>query len=162
MPNVKELREKKSTRAQALQLAKHLCDQIITLPGNEALPIFEKSIHNAAIFGISELVEMIIDAYPLTIYYRDPKTKKDVFMLAAAYRFENVINLFHNMNDRKYTFWGRADRQRNNYMHICGKLAPSDRLNLVAGPALQMQRELQWFKVPFQIKSLWPFNIFKT
>lgn len=152
MPKVKELREKKSARAQALQLAKHLCDQIITLPPNEALLIFEKSVHNAAVYGISELVEMIIDIYPLVIYYRDGNTNMDVFMLAATHRFENVINLCYNMNDRKYILPSRTDSEENNLMHICGKLAPSDRLNLVAGPALQMQRELQWFKVPFQIK----------
>ncbi|XP_042001676.1 protein ACCELERATED CELL DEATH 6-like [Salvia splendens] len=146
VPKVKELKEKKSARAQALQLAKHLCDQIITLPQNKALPIFEKSIENAAICGISELVEMIIDICPLAIYYKSPSTDKDVFMLAATYRYENVINLLYNMNDRKYIFWGCIDYQDNNLMHICGKLAPSNRLNLVAGPALQMQRELQWFK----------------
>ncbi|KAG6411175.1 hypothetical protein SASPL_129253 [Salvia splendens] len=159
VPKVKELRDKKSKRAQALQLAKHLCDEMINLPGNEALcdqiitlpqnkalPIFEKSIRDAAVHGISELVEMIIDIYPLTIYFREREMRRDVFMLAAANRFENVINLFYNMNDRKYIFRSCIDKHGNNLMHICGKLAPSDRLNLVAGPALQMQRELQWFK----------------
>ncbi|KAG6411176.1 hypothetical protein SASPL_129254 [Salvia splendens] len=145
VPKVKELKEKKSARAQALQLAKHLCDQIRILPGNKANPIFAKSLQKAAFYGISELVEMIMDICPWAILYRDTEGR-DMFMLAATYRFENVINLLYNMNDSKYLFWGISDNQKNNLMHICGKLSPSDRLNLVAGPALQMQRELQWFK----------------
>jgi hypothetical protein len=32
-------------------------------------------------------------------------------------------------------------------LHLAGKLAHSDRLNIVSGAALQMQRELLWFKV---------------
>ncbi|XP_041999798.1 ankyrin repeat-containing protein NPR4-like [Salvia splendens] len=50
------------------------------------------------------------------------------------------------MSDRKYLFFNHIDNQGNNLLHKCGKLAPPGRLNLVAGPALQMQRELQWFK----------------
>ncbi|XP_076927859.1 uncharacterized protein LOC143591562 [Bidens hawaiensis] len=38
------------------------------------------------------------------------------------------------------------DVNNNNILHLAGKLAPMDRLNLFPGPALQMQRELQWFK----------------
>ncbi|CAA2990513.1 Ankyrin repeat-containing protein At3g12360 [Olea europaea subsp. europaea] len=34
----------------------------------------------------------------------------------------------------------------NNILHLAAKLAPSSRLNSVSGAALQMQRELQWFK----------------
>ncbi|CAA2967517.1 Hypothetical predicted protein [Olea europaea subsp. europaea] len=40
------------------------------------------------------------------------------------------------------------DDEGNNILHLAGKLAPPSRLNTIsAGPALQMQRELLWFKV---------------
>lgn len=32
-------------------------------------------------------------------------------------------------------------------LHLACKLAPTHRLNCVSGAALQMQREIQWFKV---------------
>ncbi|KAG6624406.1 hypothetical protein CIPAW_16G024900 [Carya illinoinensis] len=35
---------------------------------------------------------------------------------------------------------------RNNMLHLAGELPPSDRLNIVSGAALQMQRELLWFQ----------------
>lgn len=147
MPQVKGLRDKKATHQGALQLAQYLCNQIVSLPQNKASAIFRKSIRLAAEYGISEIVEMIIQKYPDIIYHRDPDDGKNVFLVAATYRFENVINLLYNMSDRKYICYDSTDSEDNNLMHICGKLAPSDRLNLVAGAALQMQRELQWFKV---------------
>ncbi|KAH6761659.1 hypothetical protein C2S52_019092 [Perilla frutescens var. hirtella] len=146
-PKVKELREKKTTHEQALQLAEFLCHTILSSPGNEAAApsIFRTSILRAARNGISEIVEMIIHNYPDAAFYRD-SNGRNLFMVAASDRFENVINLFYNMSDIKYMFLGNTDNQGNNLMHICGKLALPHRLNLVAGAALQMQRELQWFK----------------
>ncbi|KAL7175574.1 hypothetical protein ACSBR2_029219 [Camellia fascicularis] len=38
------------------------------------------------------------------------------------------------------------DNYGNTILHLAGGLAPYDKLNLVLGAALQMQRELQWFK----------------
>ncbi|XP_059436339.1 uncharacterized protein LOC132169299 [Corylus avellana] len=35
---------------------------------------------------------------------------------------------------------------KENMLHLVGKLVPSDRLNIVSGAALQMQRKLLWFK----------------
>lgn len=39
------------------------------------------------------------------------------------------------------------DNFSNNILRLAGNLAPKDQLNRVSGAALQMQRELQWFKV---------------
>ena len=40
-----------------------------------------------------------------------------------------------------------VDAYKQNILHLAGKLAPKARLKLVPGAALQMQRELLWFKV---------------
>ena len=39
------------------------------------------------------------------------------------------------------------DNSGNNMLHMAGFLAPSSQLSRIPGAALQMQRELQWFKV---------------
>ncbi|KAH6761660.1 hypothetical protein C2S52_019093 [Perilla frutescens var. hirtella] len=145
VPKVKEMREKKARREEALQLVEYLCRLIVSLPENEAAIIFERSIIEAARNGISEIVEMIIHNYPNVTFYED-FDGRNVFLMAASNRFENVINLIYNMSNVKYMLFDRVDYHGNNLMHICGKLAPPHRLNLVAGAALQMQRELQWFK----------------
>ncbi|KAL3368950.1 hypothetical protein AABB24_009647 [Solanum stoloniferum] len=41
----------------------------------------------------------------------------------------------------------------NTILDLAGKLAPQNKLNLVSGPAFQMQRELQWFK---EVKQIFP------
>lgn len=147
---MKELRDKKTRHEQTLQLAEYLCDELVRLPGNGDIApskIFRDAVLKAAKAGNSEMVEMMIDKYPEAIFHREADTNKDIFLLAASHRFQNVINLIYNMSDRKYVFFNWTDNEGNNLMHTCGKLAPADRLNLIPGAALQMQRELQWFKV---------------
>ncbi|KAH6761661.1 hypothetical protein C2S52_019094 [Perilla frutescens var. hirtella] len=140
------MREKKARHEEALQLVEYLCRQIASsLPENEAAIIFQRSIIEAARHGISEIVEMIIHNYPNVTFYED-FDGRNVFLMAASNRFQNVINLIYNMSNVKYMLFDRVDYHGNNLMHICGKLAPPHRLNLVAGAALQMQRKLQWFK----------------
>lgn len=39
------------------------------------------------------------------------------------------------------------DENDNNMLHLVGKLAHPSELNIISGAALQMQRELLWFKV---------------
>ncbi|KAF5800707.1 putative PGG domain-containing protein [Helianthus annuus] len=39
------------------------------------------------------------------------------------------------------------DKDGNNLLHLAAQLAPIHKLNVVSGAALQMQRELQWFKL---------------
>ncbi|CAH1448931.1 unnamed protein product [Lactuca virosa] len=38
------------------------------------------------------------------------------------------------------------DSSGNNLLHLAARLEPSNKLNLISGAALQIQRELQWFK----------------
>ena len=45
----------------------------------------------------------------------------------------------------------------NNLLHEAGMSAPSTSLDHIAGAALQMQRELQWFKV---ISLTFNFSVF--
>ncbi|PON82527.1 PGG domain containing protein [Trema orientale] len=46
-----------------------------------------------------------------------------------------------------------TDNSGNNMLHVAGLLAPSNQLNRIQGAALQMQRELQWFKEVERIMS---------
>ena len=49
----------------------------------------------------------------------------------------------------------QKDKFGGTVLHMAGELAPSSQLNCIPGAALQMQRELQWFKVHF---SYFPKN----
>ncbi|KAG8367152.1 hypothetical protein BUALT_Bualt16G0042900 [Buddleja alternifolia] len=146
VPRIKGLRDKKLMHKQALELLKNLCQTLESLPESEASIIYRHSIISAAKSGIHEVVEMIIDMFPAALNTVDHENGRNVFLIAARNRFENVFNLIYQMSDRKHQFCGIADYQMNNLMHLCAKLAPPDKLNIVPGAALQMQRELQWFK----------------
>lgn len=131
---------------QALELARCLCERTASLPYNEAAPIYKYSILKAAHNGIHELVEVIVEMFPTAVFTKEAKTGSNIFLLAARKRLENVFNLIYQMNDKKHFFFDSKDSSRNNFMHMCALIAPSHKLNLVSGAALQMQRELQWFK----------------
>ncbi|KAL8508437.1 hypothetical protein ACS0TY_018896 [Phlomoides rotata] len=114
------------------------------LPEYDAWDMFGDSMVKAAQQGISEIVGEIMKKYPVIIVSLNNKGWT-IMHIPARYRFENVFNLAYNMSVCKHMYSGFADSKGNNLMHMCARLAPPNRLNLVPGAALQMQRELQWF-----------------
>lgn len=50
------------------------------------------------------------------------------------------------MSSHKYFATNFLDKFGDSMLHLAGQLAPPNKLNLVPGAALQMQRELQWLK----------------
>ncbi|KAL8481008.1 hypothetical protein ACS0TY_027516 [Phlomoides rotata] len=144
VPQVKDIKDKKTMHKQALELVNYVCHEMASLPENEVWIMLGYSITQAAKHGISEIVEVIMEMYPVVTGYAD-STGGNIMHMAANNRFENVFNLTYNMSDRKHLFSNGVDFEGNNLMHMCARLAPPHRLNLVPGAALQMQRELQWF-----------------
>ncbi|XP_073033542.1 uncharacterized protein [Primulina eburnea] len=166
VPEVKNIKKKKVMHRQTLELVKCLCRALESLPFSDASPIYESAIVKAADEGIHEVVEVIIEMFPNVIYAEESKTECTIFHIAARERDENIFNLIYNMNERKQYFYDTTDSSGNNFMHICGELAPPHKLNLVSGAALQMQRELQWFKEMENFvnpsRRTWPNNDKKT
>ncbi|KAG5549050.1 hypothetical protein RHGRI_014426 [Rhododendron griersonianum] len=73
--------------------------------------------------------------------------ERNLFEQAVIERHENVFNLLvHQMSEHKQTILGLKDSSNNNILHLAGRLAPQNKPTQVSGAALQMQRELQWFK----------------
>ncbi|KAJ0018392.1 hypothetical protein Pint_12346 [Pistacia integerrima] len=61
-------------------------------------------------------------------------------------RHKDIFKLIHEMGTLKDLIVASKDKKDNNILHSTGMLAPPDRLNVVSGAALQLQRELLWFK----------------
>ncbi|KAF5956382.1 hypothetical protein HYC85_003607 [Camellia sinensis] len=74
------------------------------------------------------------------------ENKRNIFQVAILHHCENVFNLIYQMSEYKQIVTEMVDSYMNSMLHLVGKLAPHDKLNLVPGAALQMRRELQWFK----------------
>lgn len=135
---------------QTLQLIKRLCAEVAGLDYSSAASIFDPPIILAAISGISELVEEILESFPPAIWSRNQEGH-NIFLLAVENRRENIFNILYQMSEHKQLATQLRDIKRNNILHLAGKLAPPARLTLVSGAALQMQRELQWYKVIISI-----------
>lgn len=131
---------------QNVQLVKCLCKAIAGLDYSTAASMFERPIISAACLGINEIVEEILDNFPPAILSRN-ETGKNIFLLAVIHRQEDVFNLLHQMSIHKKKALQLKDNEGNNILHLAAKMAPASQLNLLCGAPVQMQRELQWFKV---------------
>ncbi|XP_060177754.1 uncharacterized protein LOC132607684 [Lycium barbarum] len=145
VPSLKLIRDKKSEYYNAVKLVECLCKKIESLSCEEVATIASGPLLEAAKYDNYELVEAIVTKFPSLLYYNDGN-EKNIFHLAKENRCENVFNLVYQMSQHRHSLMILADSSRNTMLHFAGQLAPQNKLNLVPGPALQMQQELQWFK----------------
>ncbi|KAK3029528.1 hypothetical protein RJ639_038487 [Escallonia herrerae] len=146
VPCLKYIQRNKMAYHQALQLVKCLCKELKSSNDHRTYTLHSKrSVLLAARLGLHEVVEDIVDAFPHAIWSCN-EYGHCIFQLAVIHRCEKVINLIYQMSGHKYSLLVHTDTLGNNVLHLAGGLAPPRILNLVVGAALQMQRELQWFK----------------
>nr|XP_043616137.1 ankyrin repeat-containing protein NPR4-like isoform X2 [Erigeron canadensis] len=97
-------------------------------------------------YGVPEVLNKCILTYPDIIWYTD-KPGRHLPLEAITQRQEQVYNVLWQSAAHKIFQATMIDEEQNeNALHKAAKLAPPHRLNVVTGAALQMQRELQWFK----------------
>lgn len=107
-------------------------------------------LFDAVKFGNTEFLIQLIRSYPNIIWKKDNKKDNEtqsLFHMAVINRQESVLNLLYETVAVKEIIIAYVDDSKQNILHLAGKLAPPSRLNIVTGAALQMQRELLWFKV---------------
>ncbi|KAK4432811.1 hypothetical protein Salat_1043300 [Sesamum alatum] len=100
----------------------------------------------AARLGIHEVVEEIVEIFPSAFYCRVAYSNQNILHVAVINRSQHVYNLIHQMSDHKCLRANLYDSNQSNLLHFAGKLAPAHKLNEISGAALQMQREIQWYK----------------
>ena len=106
---------------------------------------------------------------------------QSLFQIAAESRHFQVIydyNLFQRQDtydqvqsDQMRVLMGRRDSYGNNMLHTVASVTPLSKIDHIRGAALQMQSELQWFKVTiylsiyayiYDINILLKFNVVWT
>jgi hypothetical protein len=104
-------------------------------------------LFEAAEVGNVEFIIIIARSYPELLWQLD-EYNMSIFHFAIKHRHENVFNLIYEMGANKDSLTTFLNLQTgDNMLHLVGELPHSDRVNIVSGAALQMQRELLWFKV---------------
>ena len=138
----------KITHRQAKDLVKQICKIILERNTDKDViwTILVATIFTAVEYGIYEVIEECILAYPNAV-----SASSEGFYLfhsAICQRREQVYNLVYQIGSYKTFIANYVDVEtKENALHIVAKLAPPQRLININGAALQMQRELQWFKV---------------
>ncbi|RXH69490.1 hypothetical protein DVH24_037274 [Malus domestica] len=99
----------------------------------------------AAQNGIVELVITLCRAKP-ELMDMEGRGGKSIFHHAVEYRQENVYSLIYRTGKRNY-FATLKDIFGKRMLDHAGMLSPLEKLDGIAGAALQMQRERQWYKV---------------
>ncbi|XP_010550279.1 PREDICTED: ankyrin repeat-containing protein ITN1 [Tarenaya hassleriana] len=150
-PHINQIYKLKLGHIQAKDILEKICREIAILDSRQ----HENACLNQALFkavenGIVEYVEELMKHWPDIVWFRD-KFKLNVFLCAVRQRQEKIFSLIYKMGGKKNILATAWDRNNNNMLHQAAFKAPSSRLNPIPGAALQMQRELQWFK---EVESL--------
>ncbi|KAL3623601.1 hypothetical protein CASFOL_032417 [Castilleja foliolosa] len=138
----KKIHRRKQVHQQALELVKCLRTNMESLDYRSASGIYVDVMLTAARLDVHEVIEEIMATFPAAIYSRN----SHIFHVAVENRSEKVFNLIYQTSNLKHQYSDLVDASGNTLLHLAGRLAPSHKLNLVFGAALQMQRELQWFQ----------------
>ncbi|MFS7941224.1 putative ankyrin repeat-containing domain superfamily [Helianthus anomalus] len=100
--------------------------------------------------GNTKFLTELIRQYPDLIWDLNDDSQS-IFHLAVKHRHEGIYNLLYETGSMKNFITRRRDIHDNNMLHLAGMGASKERLADVSGAALQMQRELLWFKVHIQV-----------
>ncbi|KAJ4702447.1 Ankyrin repeat family protein [Melia azedarach] len=135
---------------QALELVERIWQKVVLLSDHELSQLIakpEKLIFDAAERGNFQFLCILIREYPDLIWKIDClENKYSLFHIAVRNRQEDIFKFIYEIGSNKEILLAFKDKEGNNILHLAGMLAPIDRLNIVSGAALQMQRELLWFK----------------
>ncbi|KAI3921542.1 hypothetical protein MKW98_013476 [Papaver atlanticum] len=141
--------KQKLTHKQALELIKEMFDQLHkTMTKSQVLEFFDKNsimIKKAIKHGTIEIVEECLTKFPYLIW--NDLGGQTMIQMAVAERNEKILDLICKFSGKEMMdLISRKDTTGNTLLHHVAKLAPPIPLNSVCGSALQVQRELQWYK----------------
>ncbi|XP_068302817.1 ankyrin repeat-containing protein NPR4-like [Pyrus communis] len=145
---IKRIYEMKIVHVNSLAFLKLVCEEI-----NKDLEMLQMSYPTAnyAIFdavrnGNVEFITHICKANPVLLWARNGEGR-GIFAFAIECRQEKIYNLLYGISAKERVMQ-LGDSKRNTKLHMVGLLSPSAQaqLNRIPGAALQMQRELQWYK----------------
>ncbi|KAK2998970.1 hypothetical protein RJ639_024643 [Escallonia herrerae] len=114
----------------------------------------ETAILIAAKNGITEMVEKILEAFPVAIHDTN-LDKKNMVLLAAENRQLHVYKLLLKITNMKDIVLRRVDKDGNSALHLAAMLGTNSPWR-TPGAALQMQWEIKWYQF---IKDSMPLHM---
>ena len=127
---------------KCLQAYKSDVGRFIDIPDGISEVLFDA----AKVGNIEFLIKLIhLDFDLLWKWTRDED--KTIFHLAVEERHESIFSLLHELGSVGGIIVSRTNERVGNILHLAAKMAPQEKLNAISGAALQMRREILWFKV---------------
>ncbi|XP_014508252.1 ankyrin repeat-containing protein ITN1 [Vigna radiata var. radiata] len=109
----------------------------------------------AAKMGVNEMIEKILDTFPVAIHDVDSENK-NVVLLAIENRQPRVYKMLKKRNLVKESAFRHIDNQGNSALHLAATYK-EHRPWRVPGAAMQMQWEYKWYKL---VKNSMPPNFY--
>ncbi|XP_050133571.1 uncharacterized protein LOC126609711 isoform X21 [Malus sylvestris] len=143
---IKRIYEMKIVQVNALAFLKLICEEINKDFDMQQMnyPSVRSAIFLAVRRGNVEFVTHMCKANPELLMIGDDRGR-GLFHVAIECCQEKIYNLIYGIST-KDTITNFVDVYNNIMLHMAGLLSPSAQLNQIPGAALQMQRELQWYK----------------
>ena len=108
-------------------------------------PVIQNVLFDAAEEGNIECLIMLI-RFDFDLLWKT-KMRKSIFHVAAEKRHESIFCLLNEIGSVGGIILNKNIENIGNILHLVAELAPKEKLNAISGAALQMQREILWFKV---------------
>ncbi|XP_021815745.1 ankyrin repeat-containing protein ITN1-like [Prunus avium] len=156
---IHDLHEMRLRHDRILQILRLMCDVVKSRNLDSKQTAFlQKAIFRAVKQGQVEFIKEMCKANPsIPLITMDGKDRS-IFHYAVKCRQEKVFSLIYGLSEYDRTIiLASADESNNSILHAAGSLYAN--LNHIQGAALQMQRELQWFKA---VESIVPPQAIET
>ncbi|XP_042504430.1 uncharacterized protein LOC122081386 isoform X3 [Macadamia integrifolia] len=157
----KHIYDEKLKHYEACKLLKHIWRLVsqLEVPKQNTMEMSDifgafGAMRRATKNGIVEFIEECINNCPqLVLYPENSYNGQTIFHYAISQRQEKIFRLIHHVGPWKLSLAMIRDKWDNDMSHLAAQKAPIQRLNQVPGAALQVQRELLWYK---EVKSIMP------
>ncbi|KAI3836659.1 hypothetical protein MKX03_034942 [Papaver bracteatum] len=153
VPYLKKLHDKKVKHDQVAEIVDIICTGFEPFGDFKLSQLTQSRAFDAVslstIHGIVEFFTALVKSNGDLIYQRD-KNGNGLFQHAVLHRQENVFKAIIDMGIQHPTT-ALFDKGKNNILHYAAFWRPLLHLHKVSGAALQMQREIQWFKEVQQV-----------
>ncbi|XP_044478623.1 uncharacterized protein LOC123205671 [Mangifera indica] len=147
VPSLKRVREAKLQQRCVEEIVEKFCIEFgSNFTFDRVSFILLPVMYSATRLGNVEIVRICLKHFPDLIFGREEPGNRHLLLVATECRQEEIFNLITEIPITRAFLANSKDNYGNTVWHSSAKLAPSSKLLSVSGAALQMQRELQWFK----------------
>ena len=134
-------------RMDAYDLLWRVCELIQhSISSSHLKKYYTNSVLEATRQNEVDVVKRIVRYFP-NAFWSASEDGHNVIQHAVINHSEKIYNLLYEMSEHKNVYKTSKDSSGNNLLHLAARLAPAEKLNLISGAALQIQYELQWYKV---------------